>query len=98
LIRPHLGSSRKIHPGQKIHGSLILSDKTRGEYIPKARPLDGDPTFWEKARTKGLGDWLERDLYEQTHALLQRLITESPGTVLQTLRQTAMSGTSAQFF
>ena len=95
FIRPHLGSSRKIHSGQKIHSSLILSDKKRGEYTPKARPPDEDPNFWARGLAMGLGDWLEPDLYEHTHALLERLITESPGTVLQTLHQTAMSGTSA---
>jgi hypothetical protein len=98
LIRPHLGSSRKIHRGQKIHSSLVLSDKTRGEYTPKACPLEGGPDFWEKVRTKGLGDWLERDLYEYTETLVNRLIGKDPGTALQTLRQTAISGTPAQFF
>ena len=98
MIRPHLGASRKIHPGQKIHSSLILSDKTHVEYTPKAHPLDSDPDFWEKARTEGLGDWLELDLYQHTYDLVKRLITESSGTVLQTLRQTAMSGMSAHFF
>ena len=95
LIRPHLGSSRKIHSSQKIHSSLTLSNKTN--YTPKARPLDDDPDFWENARKTGLGNWLELDLYGYTHALVERLIGESPGTALQTLRQTAMSGTSAHF-
>jgi len=60
--------------------------------------LDGDPSFWDKTWTKGLGDWLELDFYEHIHALVGRLMTESAGAVLQTLRQTAMSGTSAQSF
>ena len=59
--------------------------------------MDGDPNFWETARTKGLSDWLELDLYEHTHALVEKLLTECRGTVLQTLRQTAMSGTSSEF-
>ena len=49
-------------------------------------------------RTKGLGDWVAIDLYEYTETLVERLITERTGTVLETLQQTAMSGPSAQFF
>jgi hypothetical protein len=94
LIRPHLGTSRKIHPGQKIHSSLLLSDN-RG-YTPKALPLDNDPGFWEEVRRKGLGYRLERDLYEYTKTLVWMLINETPDT-LQTLRQTAMSSTLARF-
>ena len=37
--RPHFWSARKIHPGQKIHSSLILADTP---YIPKARPPKSD--------------------------------------------------------
>jgi len=91
MIRPHLGSPRKIHRGQRIHSSLLLSDKPK--YIPKARPLDGDPHFWEKGRT-GLSDWLEIDLYEHTQTLVKNLITECPGRALQILRQTAKRGTA----
>lgn len=101
LFRPHLGSSRKIHPGQKIHSSLMLTDKTRREYTPKARPLDDDPNFWEKAHTTGLGNWLELDLYEYTKTLVRSLGTnECPdnGTALQTLRQTVISGKPTPFF
>ena len=98
LSRPHLGSSRKIHTGQKIHSSLTLSDNT--QYTPKARPLVDNPNFWMEARTKGLGDWLAMDLYEYTETLVEKLITGRTGTVtvMQTLRETAMSGPSAQFF
>jgi hypothetical protein len=95
-IRPHLGSSRKIHSSQKIHSSLTLSNNKN--YTPKARPLNDDPNFWEDVRKTGLGPWLERDLYEYTHALVERLIGERPGTAVHTLRQTAMWGMSAQFF
>jgi hypothetical protein len=48
--------------GQKIHNFLMLSDNRK--YTPKARPLDGNPNFWEEARTKGLGNGLELDFYE----------------------------------
>ncbi|KAJ2924584.1 hypothetical protein H1R20_g12518, partial [Candolleomyces eurysporus] len=34
---PHLWAARKIHPCQKIHSSLILSE-SETPYIPKARP------------------------------------------------------------
>jgi len=94
LVRPHLGLPRKIHFGQKIHSSLQLSSDKK--YTPKARPLDDRPTFWEEARTKGLGDWLELDLYKYTETLVERFISESPGTALQNLRETAVSGTPAQ--
>jgi hypothetical protein len=75
----------------------MLTDKTRREYTPKARPLDDDPNFWENARTTGLRDWQERDLYEYTESLVKSLGTECPdnGTTLQTLRQTAISGKPA---
>ena len=95
LIRPHLGSPRKIHPSQKIHSSLTLTDKTDGEYTPKAHPLDDDPGFWEEARTKH-SNWLELDLYEYTETLVKQLVTHGPGTTLQTLHQIAMSGTTVQ--
>jgi hypothetical protein len=90
LIRPHLGSPRKLHPGQKIHSSLMLSDKAK--YTPKARPLNDD-NFWDKG-LKGLGDWLEYDLHEETQTLVKSLIIDTAytGTALQTLRQTAMWG------
>ena len=74
----------------------MLSDNTK--YTPKARPLVENPNFWEEVRTKGLGDWLTMDLYEYTGILVERLIAERTGTILQTLRQTTMSGPSAQFF
>jgi len=96
LIRPHLGSSRKIQLDQKIHSSLTLSNNIN--YTPKARPLDDNRNFWENARKNGLGDWLERDLYEYTLTLVEKLISERPGTALQPLRQTARWSTSAEFF
>ena len=73
----------------------MLTDKTRREYTPKARPLDDDPNFWENARTTGLRDWQERDLYEYTESLVKSLECPVNGTTLQTLRQTAISGKPA---
>ncbi|KIM34905.1 hypothetical protein M413DRAFT_32925 [Hebeloma cylindrosporum] len=93
--KPHLGFPRKIHPGQKIHSSLTLTDKTNGEYTPKARPLDDNPGFWTEARTKH-SEWLELDLYEYAETLVKYLITESPGIALQTLCQTMMSADGLQ--
>ena len=60
--------------------------------------MSNDPNFWVNARNYGLGDWLELDLYEHTRTLVERLIGEHPGTALQALRDTVMSGTSDQFF
>ncbi|KIM35804.1 hypothetical protein M413DRAFT_14372 [Hebeloma cylindrosporum] len=87
--KPHLGSPRKIHRGQNIHSSLMLSNQTT--YTPKARPSDDDPRFWANARENGLGDWLELDLYDHTQTLVKRFITEGPGLALRTLHEIMMS-------
>ncbi|KDR68085.1 hypothetical protein GALMADRAFT_1354883 [Galerina marginata CBS 339.88] len=92
---PHFGSSRKIHPGQKIHSSLLLTDKTRKEYTPKARPVGDRLEFWRKDRT-GFGDWLELDLYDYAKTLAEGLITEPDGSAMRTLRQTATSADGRQ--
>ncbi|KDR70482.1 hypothetical protein GALMADRAFT_76143, partial [Galerina marginata CBS 339.88] len=83
--KPHLGSSRKIHAGQKIHGSLVLSNKMGDGYTPKARPLGDDPSFWKEARAEGLGDWLAADLYEFAQTLVEKFLNETDNTALQTL-------------
>ncbi|KDR68091.1 hypothetical protein GALMADRAFT_1051503 [Galerina marginata CBS 339.88] len=80
--KPHLGKSRKIHSGQKIHSSLLLSNKA---YTPKARP-DKDPNFWEPER---LSQWLASDLYESTKTRVKRFMTESDDAMLLVLHQTA---------
>ena len=97
FFRPHLGSSRKIHANQKIHGSLLLAGKLKSEYTPKARPLDDNPLFWETARREGLGDWLELDLYDLVRTHVEKFITEDDSTVWQILRQAATWGTLAQY-
>jgi hypothetical protein len=74
----------------------MLSNKAK--YTPKARPLNDDPNFWGKG-LKGLGDWLESDLYEKTQALVKRFTDTGAATTsaaLQTLRQTATWGTLPQ--
>ncbi|KAJ2920040.1 hypothetical protein MD484_g253, partial [Candolleomyces efflorescens] len=43
---PHLWSPRKIHPGQKIHISVVLADAS---YVPKARK----PPVMDKATREG---------------------------------------------
>jgi len=96
FVRPHLGSSRKIHVGQKIHGSLTLTDKTR--YTPKARPPKNDPPFWDIVRKEGLGEWQAVDLYEYTQTLVEKFVNDGDSTVWQILRQTATSGMSARSF
>jgi len=66
-----MGSSRKIHPGQQIHGSFFLGDKP---YTPKARPLTGGDAFWETLRSKKLhSDWVELELGEKTRLVVDRL-------------------------
>ena len=93
--RCHLGSSRKIHPGQKIHSSLFLAD-THEEYTPKARPLPDDKdSFWDDLRHKkeNQREWLERDLYEYTGYVMKKFSGD-----LQTLQQIGTSSKRAPFF
>ncbi|KDR71319.1 hypothetical protein GALMADRAFT_144010 [Galerina marginata CBS 339.88] len=98
--KPHVGSGRKLHAGQKIHGSFTLTDKTKKEYTPQARPLDDDPLFWEKVRDdkNRLGAWRAVDLYEYTQILVNKSTSTKDGAsaIWQTLRQTASSGDGRQ--
>lgn len=87
-----MGAPRKIHAGQKIHGSLILTNKGRNEYTPKARPLEDDPNFWTNSCTKGLGDWKAVDLFEGTQDLMNRFVAQQDESVWELLRRTAMTG------
>ena len=73
FVRPHLGSSRKIHQGQKIHISLVpAAGSTTENYFPKARPFDDNPSFWqmlsgeEKELNVNISKWLEVDLSPET--------------------------------
>ena len=78
VIRFHLGSSRKIHPGQKIHISLTLIDPEKYTR-PKARPLEKDSdSFWRKFRDDTWKDdssfkhtWIEFDLYEDAEKAIE---------------------------
>ena len=95
-MRPHLGASRKIHRGQKIHSSLVqAAGLTAENYTPKARPLGDDPLFWEDLRDKGKGltdQWLEFDLYEHSRSAVDKLVTEGDATALRSLHHTSISG------
>ena len=97
FFRPHLGSSRKIHANQKIHGSLMLAGNLKTGYTPKARPLDDNPSFWEKAREEGLGDWLELDLYDAVRAHVENFITKNDSTEWQILCRDVIWGKLAQY-
>jgi hypothetical protein len=99
-IRPHLGSCRKIHDGQKIHSSLLLADALGSSYTPKARPLDivnPDGSFWKNLGQPQLSHWVEADLYQYTRTLANALLSVQNYTVVsQNLRQTARSGKPTQ--
>jgi hypothetical protein len=92
LFRLHLGSSRQIQPGQKIHSSLLLA---RGEfaekYKPIARPPTGDDSFWDMLRREdaidddGVREWLEIDLYEYAKMLVESMIKEDASTLKRPL-------------
>ncbi|KJA17498.1 hypothetical protein HYPSUDRAFT_192134 [Hypholoma sublateritium FD-334 SS-4] len=102
--KPHLGSPRKIHKGQKIHSSFLLAERLiNGQpYTPKARPLEDDPNFWETARKDGLGEWLEQDLYEYVNELVKQFINTlhvdmvDDSIILQNLRQIALRADGQQ--
>ncbi|EDR04371.1 uncharacterized protein LACBIDRAFT_304576 [Laccaria bicolor S238N-H82] len=79
--KPHLGSSRKIHANQKIHGSLLLAGNLTPGYTPQARPLDDDLLFWERVREEGLGNWLELDLFDAVRAHVEKFIKQHDSTV-----------------
>ena len=75
----------------------MLAGKLKSEYTPKACPLGGDSLFWERARTEGLGNWLELDLYDVVHTHVENFVTKNDSTVWQILRHTATWGKLAQY-
>ncbi|KJA23408.1 hypothetical protein HYPSUDRAFT_39890 [Hypholoma sublateritium FD-334 SS-4] len=90
--KPHLGSPRKIHAGQKIHSSFFLTSNVHnGEpYTPKARPLHDDTSFWQLARwEKELRSWLVPDTYEHLDSLVDRFVDEPDTDLLLSLHQIA---------
>lgn len=104
MFRFHRGSSRKIHPGQRIHASLLWADVSllRGAsvilsdpdqfYIPKARPPIDDPLFWRKLRDyQSHIDFMVLDLYESIQLIVEGLLAGHLGTIA-TLQEIATSG------
>jgi len=88
VIRPHLGASRKIHPGQKIHGSFFLGDIP---YTPKARPFEDDVEFWETLRSKRFSsDLVELELYEKTRLVMESF-NDEPAYAVDSLHRIATS-------
>lgn len=67
-------------------------------YIPKARPLEDDPSFWQTVGKQTLGKWLELDLYQYVDENVEKFIntlqgnTVDGGAVFQDLRQIALGG------
>ena len=105
VIRFHLGSSRKIHPGQKIHISLTLIDPEK-MYTPKARPLEEDSdSFWLKFRGDTWKEdsfkhtWIEFDLYEDAEKAIEVFSANPNNTnASQTLREIGMSSKRPRLF
>ena len=87
-IRPHLGGSRKIHSGQKIHGSFFLGDVP---YTPKARPLEDDIVFWETLRSKRFSsDLVELELHEKIRLVMESF-NDEPVYAVDSLQKIATS-------
>ncbi|PPQ69955.1 hypothetical protein CVT26_013291 [Gymnopilus dilepis] len=92
-VKPHLGAGRKIHPGQKIHASLILANRDR--YTPKARPPEYLTGFWEKVGPNVMRDWLEFDVYDEIDEAMSKFLAEeddaAAGDGLKNLDNTRIS-------
>ena len=96
LIRPHLGTTRTIHAGQKIHGSLLT---VYGAYVPRAHPVGDDTSFWTRLREDQpfRRKWVESELVEYAANAMDKFIFE-PDEASKTLRRIARSGKTTQFF
>ena len=70
----------------------MLAGKLKSEYTPKARPLDDDPSFWDRAHKEGLRHWLALDLDDAVRAHVKKFIKEHDSTVWENLRQIATWG------
>uniref|UniRef100_A0A8H8CPW0 T6SS Phospholipase effector Tle1-like catalytic domain-containing protein n=1 Tax=Psilocybe cubensis TaxID=181762 RepID=A0A8H8CPW0_PSICU len=95
-LLPHLGSARVIHAGQKIHNTVILTDKS--DYVPKALPEGKDSQFWQQLRNDSTtqSDWLEQDLYKYAEGLVRKYRDTQDKVILVMLRQIAVSGDGIQ--
>ena len=104
FVRPHLGSGRKIHPGQKIHSALVRARGPSAEnHIPKASVFDDNHdnnSFWANLRgwgrepTANIPEWLEVDLYEYSKLAVDKLVSEGDDTALnlKSLHHASISG------
>lgn len=60
--------------------------------------MEGGPDFWKTVRERGLGKWLEQDLYEYVDELVKRFISTlhinevDDRVISQILRQIALGG------
>ncbi|KIJ92060.1 hypothetical protein K443DRAFT_651969, partial [Laccaria amethystina LaAM-08-1] len=96
---PHLRKGRKIHPGQKIHISVVWSaaGSTDQGYIPKARPPSSfvnENSFWvdlrdkeKKPITNSSDDWLELDLYEYSRIAVETLVNGGDDKAMNDLHE-----------
>lgn len=97
-----------MHPGQKIHSSLLLANERGANnvtYTPKARPFNDEATFWKELRNQGIdseyaAEWLEVDLYESTQVIVESFTSTGTGPnwdALRRMREIARSGMTFQF-
>ena len=99
LVRPHLGSPRKIHEGQKFHTSFVLAEDFKvGRYVPKARPPTSNEnveSFWKSATAQSLEHQLSDhfgkvvESFFNTHKSDFESEQENSGIDLMTLYQSA---------
>jgi len=101
VSRLHLGKSRIICEGQKIHSSYILYSQLEAfdgsnslpfntYTIPKARLRGSDMEFWKQLRNPDseiAKRWLEFDLYESSKKLVARLYNEYEDSTVVTLKR-----------
>ena len=102
-FRPHPGSSRTIHPGQKIHSSVTLANSSViKKYIPEARPLEGSVSFsqnfwdpeWKDLRTS-----VEFDLDEHLEEAIEAIVANpNNANAWQILRQVGQSSKLGRLF
>jgi hypothetical protein len=73
----------------------LLSNKI---YNPKARPPEGEPTFWDRLRKEEgfKHKWVEFDLYEHVADVMDDFNVD-PDKASDTLRSITASGKLAQF-
>ena len=64
-------------------------------YIPKARPVYDDHSFWSKLKDRALtandSEWLELDWYDHVKLAVDKLVAEGDDTKLKSLHHESMS-------